>query len=107
MTTEETTVTDYIVLSPEHQTSYGSELEPAEWGKDVALIVNARNAQEAKWAASRLWDKHHGRWSWSWEARGDGRHPLAEVTVERVPEGEPLGPYGWTPFYADLGDNRE
>ena len=93
---------DYIVVSPEHQTSYRSELEPAEWGTDVALVVNARNAQEAKWAASRLWDKHHGPWSWSREARGDGRHPLAEVVVERVPEGEPLGPYGWTPFYVDL-----
>lgn len=99
-------MTNYVVISPEHTTHYGSELEPPEEGVDVALIVNAPNATKAKWAATRLWERHYGRLSWPATARGDGLHPLTGVTVERVADDdeEQLDPSGWQPCYADLAD---
>ena len=98
-------MTDYIVLSPEYETApmCWDPPEPPEYGRDVALIVNAATASQAKWAAVRLWERHQRR-SWPAEMRLDGRHPLSGVTAGRV---QSLGPSGWTPFYADLGDNRE
>ena len=83
--TEETTVTDYIVLSPEYETSpmCWDPPEPPEYGRDVALIVNAASPSQAKWAAARLWERHQ-LCSWPAEMRRDGRHPLSGVTVERA-----------------------
>ena len=106
--TKETTMSDYVVLSPEYEKypMCWDPPEPPEYSRDAALIVNAATASQAKWAAARLWERHQ-RISWPGEMRADGRHPLSGVTVERVPEDEPLGPFGWMPFYVDLGDNDE
>ena len=105
----------YLVVSPEYtytevvipETGQGPEMPT----RDVA-VIKAPNAQAAKWAACRLWEEH-ARPSWDcWPAiaRGEHRHPLTGVTVQRWddlpaddPEsGGPPSPRVWRPFYAEV-----
>jgi hypothetical protein len=98
-----TTMAHYVVLGPERQLRpmRWDPPEPPEYGRDVAFVANAPNANAAKWAAARLWEKFDGIFSLPRENRGDGKHPLAGVTVERFDE--PDSPSGWGRYYADLG----
>ena len=102
----------YLVVSPEYEyvevvipeTGQGPTFET----RDVA-VVKADTAQQAKWAAARLWQEH-ARPSWDcWPAiaRGDHKHPLSGVKAERWHDPgdderclEP-DPKAWGPFYAE------
>ncbi len=97
---------DYVVLGPDRELRPGSydPPEPPEWGRDVALVRNAPNAHEAKWAAVRLWDRVDHIWSLPRENRGDGRHPLADVTAA-LADADDLGG-GWGPYVVDLAQER-
>lgn len=91
----------YIVIGPERMLHPGSwdPPEPPDYGRDVALIKNASNATEAKWAATKVWDKIDGVFSLPRENRMEGVHPLKGVKVERV-EG-PISSSGWA-YFVDL-----
>lgn len=106
----------YLVLSPEHD--YHEPVPgvpgpgPCYSTRDVA-VVKAPDASAAKWEAARLWERHSNVRGEEWPTimRGEGRHPLSGVTVERwedtdESEGKPSepNPRGWRPFYADLSE---
>ncbi len=97
-------MSDYIVIGPERMLrdrSYADKPEPPEWGRDVCYVANAPTAKDAKWAASRRWERVDGIWSLPRENRGDGKHPLAGVRTERPLEGDG-SPGGWGRYYVDL-----
>ena len=103
----------YLVTSPEYtyvevvipETGQGPTFET----RDVA-VIKADTAQQAKWAAARLWQEH-ARTSWDcWPAiaRGDDKHPLSGVTAERwecqydYERSRDPDPKAWRPFYAEV-----
>lgn len=75
----------YVVVTPEYQTHPGSDLEPPEYGRDVALVSNVKDSTESKWVAVEFWEDTQ-RYSWPAEQRRDGKHPLTGVSARRVYE---------------------